>query len=164
MSEKGKGKAHDMTGVFWPFISMVANMPYDMLRKTHAFNAFKKVMEADPAFRIHMSAVEDLDADVFYDAMPLGMWADGEWMYFTDVNKLFWCMHEIYERQPDSERRTKMMRAMRTMETIAKMNDTLDAFETLSVSRTFPRPAETQPTTESIENLISQMSISAATV
>lgn len=149
-------KAHDMTAVFWPFISMVATMPYDILKRTHAFNAFKKVMKADPAFRIHMSAVEDLDADVFYDAMPLGMWADGEWMYFADINKLFWCMHEIYERQPDSARRTKMMRAMRTMETISKMNETLDALETLTVSR----PPVTQP--ESIENLISQLSISTA--
>lgn len=143
--------AHDVTSVFWPFISLVASLPYDVLKNTNAFNSFQKLADINPSFRIHLSAIDDIDESHLYDAIPLGTWADEEWMYFKDMNRLFWGLHELYQRQPPSERRTKITKALEAMQTISMANDISYAMETLSMKSTVD---------ETISELISRMSLS----
>lgn len=104
---------------------MVVGMPFEMLKTTQSFQYFEGISasQSNPAFRIHLSALEDLDADVFYDAMPKGTWADGEHICFANLDRLFYGMHEIYQRQPPSERKSKIMRAMQIIENIISTND-----------------------------------------
>ena len=153
------GKTHDMTSVFWPFIHFVCNMPYTLLQKTRVFNALRKVAYSHSAFKLHMSATAELDADAFYDALPLGVITDGEWLVFTDFNRMFWGMHEMYERAPDCERRKKIMRAMKIIHDIAQVNEVMTCMSSCTLTPIVDVEQPTQTTESALEELMAEMSL-----
>jgi hypothetical protein len=107
-------QAHDVTDVFWPFINMAASLPYDVMKHTDVYSIFHQLSDSTLAFRIKMSEVQDenFDMAVFNLDKPYGVWVDGKWMYYSDINRLFWGMHEIYMKQPKTVKRRNIIKAM----------------------------------------------------
>lgn len=152
-------RVYDMTSVYWSFIQFVCNMSYQMLQHTRVFNTFQKVAYTTAKFKLHMSILDGVDDSAFYDSLPMGVQAVGEWMIFEDFNRLFWGMYEIYNLQEDSPRRKQIMQAMRVMVKIAEENNDnhlLDIISKLSVNDV---PPGTEALTESIDTLFADLNI-----
>jgi hypothetical protein len=121
----------DVTEIFWPFVDMLRSMTFDDLKSTKEFDAFNKLQVLKSSFALHMGCVEDLDASVFYDALPLGIWVENEWMYFADINRLFYGMQEIYERENPSKRRTMILEAVVRLQHLVQIQEAMDMMDAI---------------------------------
>ena len=146
---------HNMTNVFWSLVNYVCTMSYEMLCKTNVYAAFSKVARTDATFKLHLGILDDFDASMYYDALPTGVWTDGEWLVFGNMDRLFYGLREMYDRVPDCERKMKLNRAILVIEYIITLNEAIDLIGDVNVSEDENEVAETQ----SIEDLFAGLTV-----
>ena len=96
-------------------------MPFDLVQGTRVYTKFKEHVYFNPAFKMNIV----MFADVELEPLPIGTCVDEDYMYFKDINNVFWAVRELYTRThwPLCLRGEKIVKALRLMETEIIVND-----------------------------------------
>jgi hypothetical protein len=119
----------DVTPIFWDFIHMTKNMNYYSLSNTTQFEAIKEAVHKNSAFKMDVNSLHNFDID---SAMPKNTCTDGVWIYFKDVNALFFGMKDIYAVcAPESTNLRTLSDAIHKMQIWGEIHDVADIFDAM---------------------------------